>query len=510
MFYIYNVLTADCRKRKKHTKLKYISFLIIALCTSLGTWARALPDTIAPAAVSQKNFYRAAGTITGFNGGLWAFDRYVLKGPYAYISARSMRTNISKGFVWDTDKMNTNFFGHPYTGNLYFNSARSNGFNYWQSALFALGGSAMWEVLLENEYPSANDITATPIGGAAIGEVAHRLTDAMTDDRLSGSARAEREAFMFLLNPMRGFTRLLTGQLWRVSDNPGRLYPQSPLNIQLSTGARGLFTIDEGRTDHSVGALINIAAEYGDRFGPTRRPYDYFTAFTTISIMRRQPILARAHIRGRLFGAVPVDNDLQKLSVGMYQNYDFYDSDTISSSTAIPFKLAIPASVGFGVMHHTEVGPDMAVDSEAHINVVGLAASLTDHFRVDNRNYNFASGFSTHINGRLTVASDKAYVAVAASFYRLYTWGGYDRATVLRDVNPHEFNVMGDNSNTSLVITELNAQTRLLHNLAVGTRLEYYYRRTRYRDFAAYTGRSFVPSLYLSYTIGDGALASLR
>lgn len=29
----------------------------------------------------------------------------------------------------------------------------------------------MWELFMECEYPSTNDIIATPIGGAALGEV---------------------------------------------------------------------------------------------------------------------------------------------------------------------------------------------------------------------------------------------------------------------------------------------------------------------------------------------------
>lgn len=65
---------------------------------------------------------------------------------------------------------NTNLFAHPYHGNLYFNAARTNGMNFWQSYPFALGGSLMWEFLGENTPPSINDLLATSIGGTAIGE----------------------------------------------------------------------------------------------------------------------------------------------------------------------------------------------------------------------------------------------------------------------------------------------------------------------------------------------------
>jgi hypothetical protein len=81
----------------------------------------------------------------------------------------TIKKNLKGGFVWDNDQMGTNMFLHPYHGNLYYNSARSRGFNYWESGLFALGGSAMWELFMENEYPSINDIIATPIGGLSLG-----------------------------------------------------------------------------------------------------------------------------------------------------------------------------------------------------------------------------------------------------------------------------------------------------------------------------------------------------
>lgn len=50
---------------------------------------------------------------------------------------------LKHGFVWDNDAMGTNMFMHPYHGSLYFNSARSNGYNFWQSGFFAFGGSFM-------------------------------------------------------------------------------------------------------------------------------------------------------------------------------------------------------------------------------------------------------------------------------------------------------------------------------------------------------------------------------
>lgn len=116
--------------------------------------------------------------------GVWAFDRYAIKGDFAFFDINTMKANLKKGFVWDNDQMGTNLFMHPYHGSLYYNTARSNGYNYWQSGVFALGGSAMWELFMENEYPSANDIIATPVGGMALGEEELPLEDSLECLRL--------------------------------------------------------------------------------------------------------------------------------------------------------------------------------------------------------------------------------------------------------------------------------------------------------------------------------------
>ena len=124
-------------------------------------------ETLSPASVRE---------VVGFNIGLWAFDRYVQHGDWAYINLNTIKENFKHGFIWDNDQLGTNTFLHPYNGSLYYAAGRSNGFNYWQSELFAIAGSAMWELFMECEYPSTNDVIATPIGGAVLGETRHDLS----------------------------------------------------------------------------------------------------------------------------------------------------------------------------------------------------------------------------------------------------------------------------------------------------------------------------------------------
>lgn len=357
------------------------------------------PDSADVAYYSKPHFWRAAGEVVGFNLGLWAFDRYVQRGDFAYISMNSVKENFRKGFKWDNDKLGTNMFLHPYNGSLYYNSARSNGFNYWQSALFSIGGSAMWELFMECEYPSTNDIIATPIGGTAIGEVFFRASDAIIDDRDTGASRFGREAAVFVISPMRGLTRIITGDAWRVRTTRGRLYGTPPVSVEFSVGTRGIYLNDEASSS-AVGATAEINVEYGDRFEVTStNPFDYFTVRADLGVVSRQPLLSQLNIKGRLIAREIYDVASRKMSVGLYQHFDYYDSDTIhkadpSHVSRVPYKLGIPASLGAGWMFRDASNPQWTLDTYLHGNVVMLGSILSDYYHVDERNYNLASGFS--------------------------------------------------------------------------------------------------------------------
>ena len=61
----------------------------------------------------------------------------------------------------------------------------------------------MWEFFGESDPPAINDVIATTIGGVAIGEITHRVSDVLLDDRERGFRRFLREAGAFIINPMK-------------------------------------------------------------------------------------------------------------------------------------------------------------------------------------------------------------------------------------------------------------------------------------------------------------------
>lgn len=467
----------------------------------LHTIVQQPPDSADVARMTKRHFWRASGEVVGFNLGLWAFDRYIQKGDFAYISFETIKENFRHGFKWDNDKLGTNTFLHPYNGSLYFNAARANGFNFWQSELFAIAGSGMWEMFMEREYPSTNDFIATPIGGAALGEVLFRASDAVLDDRLSGSARFGREAAAFLISPLRGINRIITGEAWKVRPTRGRLFGTPSFAIRLSAGYKMLLYQGKWQDVHQ-GACAEIDIEYGDRFEvKSTKPYDYFTFKAQLQYIKTQPILTQIELKGRLIARELFDNYRSQGSIGLYQHFDFYDSDTIDNIKKVPFKLGVPACVGAGFMFRDVERHKWVFDCFAHANAIALGSILSDHYQTDERNYNWASGFSLKAGFNVVFSKNKFSFSASHNFFRLFTWSGYRYGTDLRIIDFRDLNVQGDKSVASLNMTEVRADLKLHKNLFATLLFTNYIRSSHYRDYPYIRSTSNSLQLMLSYKL---------
>ncbi len=81
--------------------------------------------------------------------------------------------NIHAGPVWDEDDWELNYLAHPYAGAIYYMTARSCGFRWWESFGYSvIMSSFFWEYGLEAfaEVPSWQDLIVTPTVGSILGE----------------------------------------------------------------------------------------------------------------------------------------------------------------------------------------------------------------------------------------------------------------------------------------------------------------------------------------------------
>ncbi len=430
--------------------------------------------------------------------GVWAFDRYVQKGDFAYISMSSIRDNFKKGFIWDNDYMGTNMFLHPYHGNLYYNTGRANGLNYWESGLMALSGSAMWELFMECEYPSTNDVIATPIGGMALGEVLYRTSDLILDDRRTGSSRFGLEAAAFIVSPMRGLTRIINGDAWRKRRTSGKQFGIPEVCLEISMGVRAL-ELKDPIIDSGIGFATHVEIEYGDRYDIGSKPYDYFLFRANLNIHSSQPVMSHMKITGRLYSGEIIDNNKDFLSIGFYQHFDYYDSDTISSvSNRTPYKFCTPASFGIGLVYKNKRHDKWDLNSYSHLNAILLGASLSDHYFLYHRNYNLAAGFSWQTGATI---SYKDIISISGSYevYKMFTWKGYGEHIDWETVDEKTLNAQGDKSQAVLHAISLRADLKLRENLYL-TGIGYNYTRdTNYKYYPDVFSQTSEGKLLLTY-----------
>src|SRR5258705_1650808 len=165
-------------------------------------------------------------------------DAWAFKQDWARSGTRVWGEHLRLGWERDEDAFTTNMFAHPYHGGLYFNAARANGIGFFQAVPYAIMGSWTWEYFGEKYRPSLNDWYMTSFGGITLGEVFHRITATIRDNRATGRGRILREIAALPMDPIGSLNRLVRGQ-WRArgAKSPG----DEPGSIAFCYGRRGGF-----------------------------------------------------------------------------------------------------------------------------------------------------------------------------------------------------------------------------------------------------------------------------
>lgn len=88
-----------------------------------------------------------------------------------------------------------------------------------------VGGSLMFEYTGESQRPSSNDFITTSMGGVTLGEALYRLSSLVLDNRATGSSRVVREIGAAIINPVRGFNRLIYGRMGAIGPNHFERHP---------------------------------------------------------------------------------------------------------------------------------------------------------------------------------------------------------------------------------------------------------------------------------------------
>ena len=222
---------------------------------------------------------------------------------WTLVTRDSLEDNLRKGFTYDVDELQTNFFGHPYHGGLTFNSARGAGLGFWESAPYTFLGSLGWELFAENEPPSINDLLVTTLAGIMLGEITHRLSSELLDDGTSGGFRLLRELGAAAISPMRGFDRLNTRRAWQEGPSPVRSSVKAALHAGVArVRARG----DPSSYGQERTALLAADISYGDllpsKASSTLQPFEFFELYAALNWFNSELDGAQIYTTGLLYG----------------------------------------------------------------------------------------------------------------------------------------------------------------------------------------------------------------
>ena len=439
----------------------------------------------------RKRYWLAAAEVTAINVGVHLFDRYVLKSDFAQTTLPSIRHNFETGFVWDNDYFITNLFAHPYHGNLYFNAARTNGLTFWESAPYALGGSLMWELFGETEPPAINDIIATSCGGMAIGEMAHRLSLTVLDDRDRGFMRFMREAAAAIINPIQGLHRIFSGDAWHVRSNHYRYhdFTKTPVDMSFTLGWR--YLADNGALFRGIHApYLNMTLTYGTSVDGEhhKTPYDFFDVDCTMAIGGGQPLVNQLQIVGRLWSMPILDKKDMAGEFGIYQHFNYFDASPIKDGSELtPYRISEAAGFGPGfILSLPQMGALSRLEQRIFLSGILLGGTKSDYFNVIERDYNMGSGFSIKSKTQLDFGHFGRFV-LNAKYFRIYTWKGYEdkdlQAYADGTEDLHYLNVQGDRSNAALLVINPVMEMHLAKQWSITFSGAYYFRRTFYKYY---------------------------
>ena len=270
----------------------------------------------------------ATAEVLAINFGASMFNEYVRQANFNQISPRSFWHNIEEGFKYDDNQFKTNQMIHPFNGSTYFNSGRANGLGYWSSSFCALLGAFIWEAAGETHPMSINDMASTGIGGMAFGEATYRISSRILDNTATGNGRVWREIGAFLVDPVRGFNRFLSGQAESVGANPSDPHDKWPPYHSdfVALGARITGTGESITDSTRVQAILELYMNSGSPWdNARRRPFDHFDVGLQLNGNDKVPV-GRFQIRGDLFSKPLGGGSDPKHAIAFVQYFDYINN----------------------------------------------------------------------------------------------------------------------------------------------------------------------------------------
>jgi len=331
-----------------------------------------------------KNPWLATTEVIGLNILVWANSKYIAKEDWADISLSTVKKNLQNGFTWDGDSFIMNQFFHPFHGANYYNSARANGLNFWESIPYAFGGSLMWELFMETEPPSYNDFVNTSISGITLGEISNRISNSIIDESTFGMERILREVTSTIINPMNGFNRLIRGEMWKT----GEKRQKTNIHFTFAAGTHSIF-INKNIDNNEHYLTLRGNLDYGNQFevNKHKNPFDFFTVQVEANLRNGDDIwaiIASGVITDSKIKLFDYSNNI----IGVYKEIDIYFNDVYKfSSTSISSQL----------VNTTKLSSNLKMQNYFGLSLIIMGATNSAYANEVNKDYNLGPGISGKI-----------------------------------------------------------------------------------------------------------------
>ena len=275
----------------------------------------------------NKSYLIPALEIPAFIVGLNGVNRLLFQDSSDYdTDGHSISRNFQTAPEFDKDPFSVNQIGHPYQGGIYYGLARSAGLGYWESLLYTLAGSYLWEVAGETTRPSINDHVSTGIGGSFVGEALFRMSSLL----LEGGGENPgfwRELSAAVISPPTGLNRLMFGERFRPvfpSHDPA-IFLRLRVGATLTTDVESGGLLAQPKEQEGNAEFLMVYGLPGKPGYQYKRPFDFFLfEFTAVpNASTAANAIENVTIRGLLAGTGYEWGDNYRGLWGLFGGYEY-------------------------------------------------------------------------------------------------------------------------------------------------------------------------------------------
>ena len=451
---------------------KYIYKNVLILLTGLFI-TQHLNAQLDTTGVHHYDFVKKPGVaflnVTAVNVFVNRFDAHINGGGqyWAKVNPDTWKANLEHGLEWDWNAFSTNWFAHPYHGSLYFNSARSMGLSFWESAPYTFGGSLMWEYFGETHPPSGNDLVNTTLGGIYLGEMFHRISDNLLSKNVTGYSRTWRVILATMMNPMRALNSWVFGRPRNKTPRYNNNYGDSPLKMHFAVGGNFLvknLNLDRQRT----GPYLEFGMLYGDPFEEEDffEPMEFFSVYSWMRFVnnddRSLPFL-NVYAYGNLWASNVHASEKATHTFGAFLHYDYLHNEVIENG-----------AIGFsaGLLSNFKTGNKWDLMTAIHFGPAALGG-------VDSE---IVGQFTDDPESRREYVLGPGYIAKADFTADHPKWGSFSARGAYYKI----FIYSGPEGNERVRFFVLKYGYPIFKQFSLGINYTGYFRRVQYNDYVDY------------------------